>query len=91
MTQLIAAIGGIAAVAVLLALVIRFRPFRRDAAVSAVAETANLAEPGSLAVSLLPPAAFISAVERAIGQEVLLLRLRTPSGVFKVEVPGRSS
>ena len=35
----------------------------------------------------LPPSEFLAAVEMAIGQQVLFLRLRTPSNVFKLEAP----
>ena len=35
----------------------------------------------------LPPSEFLAAVETAIGQQVLFLRLRTPSNVFKLEAP----
>ena len=35
----------------------------------------------------LPPSEFLAAVETAIGQQVLFLRLRTPSNVFRLEAP----
>ena len=46
---------------------------------------------GSAPAVPLPPSAFLSAVEDAIGEEVVFLRLRTPSNVFKLEAPRRRS
>ena len=88
--QLFGAIGGIVAVAVIAAWLIRFRPVGRSSAVAGPeAETA--ANPEMATGAPLPPAAFVAAVESAIGQEVVLLRLRTPSKVFKLEVPVRGN
>lgn len=89
MPQLFGALGGIVALAVIAAWLIRFRPVRRRSTVPAGSETGAVANPELLTGVPLPPAAFVSAVERAIGQQVVLLRLRTPSKVFKLEVPGR--
>lgn len=91
MAQLFGAIGGIVAVAVIAAWVIRFRPVGGGSAVSAGAEADPAASPELVTGAPLPPAAFVAAVESAIGQEVVLLRLRTPSKVFKLEVPGRGN
>ena len=46
---------------------------------------------GSTPAVPLPPSAFLSAVENAIGEEVVFLRLRTPSNVFRLEAPRRGS
>ena len=89
LAQLFGGLGGIVAVAVIAAWLIRFRPVGRASAVSGGAEAATAANPELVTGAPLPPAAFVAAVESAIGQEVVLLRLRTPSKVFKLEVPGR--
>jgi hypothetical protein len=89
LAQLFGAIGGIVAVAVILAWFIRFRPVGRGSAVSPGPDSKTAANPEMVTGAPLPPAAFVAAVESAIGQEVVLLRLRTPSKVFKLEVPGR--
>lgn len=89
LAQLFGAIGGIVVAAVIAAWLIRFRPLGRGSEVSARPEPGTGANPELVTGAPLPPAAFVSAVELAIGQEVVLLRLRTPSKVFKLEVPGR--
>lgn len=91
LAQLFGAVGGIVAVAVIAAWFIRFRPGAPSSAVSAGPEAKTAANPEMVAGAPLPPADFVAAVESAIGQDVVLLRLRTPSKVFKLEVPGRGN
>jgi hypothetical protein len=56
---------------------------------AAVAPDANSVEQSAVRPpdGPLPPSVFLSAVEKALGQRVLSLRLRTPSNVFKLEPP----
>lgn len=89
MAGLFGVIGGTVALALILAWRIRFRLWPRQM-VDPSGLPAESAERSSSDDGPLPPSEFISAVERALGQDVVFLRLRTPSKVFKLEVPGRS-
>jgi hypothetical protein len=85
---LFAVIGSIVAVAMLLAWRVRFRSRPYEAAAPSVAVPAPGSDGGgSPGDAPLPPSAFLSAVERALGQRVVSLRLRTPSNVFRLEPP----
>jgi hypothetical protein len=88
LAALFGVIGGIVGLALLVAWRIRFRPERKR--ISYAGDPPQATSVTAAPVASLPPSEFISAVERAIGQEVVLLRLRTPSNVFKLEAPGRS-
>lgn len=89
MAQLFGVVGGIVAVSMIAAWRIRFRSrAERTGPSEPVLEATR--EPTALSVAPLPPSDFISAVEGALGQEVVLVRLRTPTKVFKLEVPPRS-
>ena len=87
MPELFAAIGGIVVVALVVAWRVRFRsrPYESDRAI--VSEPAPSAHSLPPVEAPLPPSAFLAAVENALGQPVISLRLRTPSNVFKLEPP----
>ena len=88
--ELFATIGAIVVVAMVLAWRVRFRPRRLDLERPAVVDPAPLIQHAHPAPEApLPPSAFLSAVEQALGQPVVSLRLRTPSDVFKLEPPAR--
>jgi hypothetical protein len=90
LAQLFGAIGGVVAVAMIAAWRIRFRRAAGSPAPAKKAGSGNGAAGGNPPAPM-PPSAFVAAVEEAIGQEVVALRLRTPTDVFKIEVPGRSA
>lgn len=88
--ELFATIGAIVAVAMALAWRVRFRPGRLDlVGPAAVDAEPDIQQPQPAPEAPLPPSAFLSAVEEALGQTVVSLRLRTPSDVFKLEPPAR--
>jgi len=59
----------------------------RKSAVDSSPDSPAESPSGSPLAVPLPPSEFLAAVEMAIGQRVLFLRLRTPSNVFKLEAP----
>ncbi|HUE59808.1 MAG TPA: hypothetical protein VMO88_09525 [Acidimicrobiales bacterium] len=59
----------------------------RKSAVDSSPDSPAESPSGSPLAVPLPPSEFLAAVEMAIGQQVLFLRLRTPSNVFKLEAP----
>jgi hypothetical protein len=85
-TELFGAIGGVVVVAMVVAWRVRFRPRPDESAQVASPQVASGARsPSPPPEGPLPPSAFLSAVEKALGQPVLSLRLRTSSDVFRVE------
>lgn len=89
MAGLFGVIGGTVALALILAWRIRFRMWAGHS-IDQSGIPAESARRSAKDNAPLPPSEFISAVERALGQDVVFLRLRTPSKVFKLEVPRRS-
>ena len=88
MPGLFFAIGGIVLVAMVLAWRVRFRSRPYDPAGAIVPEEQPSARrPAAAPEAPLPPSAFLSAVEQALGEPVVSLRLRTPSNIFKLEPP----
>jgi hypothetical protein len=86
--ELLAAICGIVVVAMVLAWRVRFRSRSYEPARAIFPEAEPAARlTASAPDSPLPPSVFLSAVEQALGQPVVSLRLRTPSNIFRLEPP----
>ena len=99
---LFTAIGGIVVLALVVAWRVRFRTGGQgstDALSARTSATRDGTPAGPRTASTsesppgvpLPPLAFLAAIEKAVGQEVVFLRLRTTSNVFKLEPPHRDA